>query len=47
MKPHRRGGKTIKQYSVNIRMTDLERGVEVLRTRTKVNKYSEQKSRGW
>ncbi len=47
MKPHSRKGKTIKQYSVNIRMTDIEKGVEVLRTRTKVNKYSEQSSSGW
>ena len=47
MKPHRRKGKTIKQYSVNVRMTDLERGIEVLRTRTNVDKYSEQSSSGW
>ena len=47
MKPHRREGKTIKQYSVNVRMTDLERGIEVLRTRTNVDKYSEQSSSGW
>lgn len=42
MKPETRKGKTIKEYSVNIRMTDIERGVEVLRTRTKVYKYSKQ-----
>ena len=47
MKPASRDGKTIKQYSVNLRMTDLERGIEVLRTRVKVNKYSEQSSSGW
>ncbi len=47
MKPEKRGGKTIKEYSVNIRMTDLERGTEVLRTRTKVFKYSEKSSVGW
>jgi hypothetical protein len=47
MKPESRDGKTIKQYSVNIRMTDIEKGVEVLRTRTKVNKYSEKSSFGW
>ena len=47
MKPKTRDGKTIKQYSVNIRMTDIERGVEVLRTRVKLNKYSEQASKGW
>ncbi len=47
MQPQSRDGKTIKEYSVNIRMTDLEKGIEVLRTRTKVNKYSEQSSTGW
>ena len=47
MKPETRDGKTIKQYSVNIRMTDIERGVEVLRTRVKLSKYSEQASKGW
>ena len=47
MKPHKRKGKTIKQYSVNLRMTDVERGIEVLRVRTKVNKYSKRSSFGW
>lgn len=42
MKPETRKGKTIKEYSVNIRLTDIERGVEVLRTRSKVYKYSKQ-----
>lgn len=47
MKPESRKGKTIKQYSVNLRMTDIERGVEVLRTRMKTDKYSDQSSYGW
>jgi uncharacterized protein (TIGR02722 family) len=47
MKPEKRDGKTIKEYSVNIRMTDLEKATEVLRTRTKVFKYSEKSSVGW
>lgn len=47
MQPKSRGGKTIKEYSVNMRMTNLETGVEVLRTRAKTNKYSEQSSTGW
>lgn len=47
MQPRSRGGKTIKQYSVNLRMTNLETAVEVLRTRVKVQKYSEQSSSGW
>lgn len=47
MKPEKRDGKTIKEYSVNIRMTDLERATEVLRTRTKVFKYSEKSKVGW
>ena len=47
MQPRTRDGKTIKEYSVNIRMTNLETGVEVLRTRAKTSKYSEQSSTGW
>lgn len=47
MEPQSRDGKTIKQYSVNIRMTDLEKGVEVLRTRTKLSKFSKKSSFGW
>lgn len=47
MKPEKRGGKTIKEYSVNIRMTDIEKGIEVMRARTKVYKYSNQKAMGW
>lgn len=47
MKPATRKGKTIKQYAVNIRMTDLEKGIEVLRTRAKLSKYSEQSGSGW
>ena len=47
MKPEKRDGKTIKEYSVNIRMTDIEKATELLRTRTKVFKYSEKSSVGW
>lgn len=47
MKPETRDGKTIKQYSINIRMTDIEKAIEVMRTRAKLSKYSEQKSVGW
>lgn len=47
MKPEKRDGKTIKEYSVNIRMTDIEKATEVLRTRTKVFKYSEKSKIGW
>jgi curli biogenesis system outer membrane secretion channel CsgG len=47
MKPERRSGKTIKEYSVNVRMTNIETATEVLRTRTKVNKYSEKSAVGW
>ena len=47
MQPKTRGGKTIKEYSINIRMTDISRGVEVLRTRAKVQKYCDQSSSGW
>ena len=42
MQERKRDGKAIKQYSINIRMTDIERGIEVLRVRTKVSKFSEE-----
>ncbi|MBF0315509.1 MAG: hypothetical protein HQK50_05915 [Oligoflexia bacterium] len=47
MKPESRDGKTIKQYSVNIRITNIESAEEVMRARTKVDKYSEQSGSGW
>lgn len=47
MKPQTRDGKTIKQYSINIRMTDIERAVEVVRARVKLSKFSDQKASGW
>ncbi|MCT4641843.1 MAG: penicillin-binding protein activator LpoB [Bacteriovoracaceae bacterium] len=47
MKPETRSGKTIKEYSVNLRVTDLEKGIEVIRTRKKVFKYSDQKAYSW
>ncbi|GAB4010922.1 MAG: hypothetical protein Fur0010_04400 [Bdellovibrio sp.] len=47
MKPESRDGKTIKQYSVNIRMTDIEKAIEVMRARAKLDKFSEQKKLGW
>jgi hypothetical protein len=47
MAPESRDGKTIKQYSVNLRMTNIESGEEVLRTRVKTQKFSDQKSTGW
>lgn len=47
MKPATRDGKTIKQYSINIRMTNIESGLEVLRTRAKLSKFSKQSGSGW
>lgn len=47
MRPEARDGKTLKQYSINVRMTDIESALEVLRTRTKVHKFSEKRSFGW
>ena len=47
MKVARRKGKSIRQYSVNIRMTDIETGEEVMRVRAKLSKYSQQKKFGW
>lgn len=47
MQPESRDGKTIKQYSVNLRMTNLETSEEILRIRYKTSKYSEQSKTGW
>ena len=47
MKPEMLAGKTLKEYSVNIRLTDIATGVEVMRTRYKVSKYSERSGYGW
>ena len=47
MKVAHRKGKSIRQYSVSIRMTDIENGEEVLRIRAKLSKYSKQKKLGW
>lgn len=47
MKPETISGKTIKDYSANLRMTDIETGEEVLRTRFKVSKYSVRKGMAW
>ncbi len=47
MKPQTLSGRTVKDYSVNIRMTDIETGEEVLRTRYKTSKYSKRSGAGW
>lgn len=40
MKPETRDGKTIKTYTVNLRMTDIESAEEICRAREKINKFS-------
>ncbi|MGK5087264.1 CsgG/HfaB family protein [Bdellovibrionota bacterium FG-2] len=47
MKPEMRDGKTIKNYAVNFRLTNVESAEEVCRTREVVNKYSEQSGSSW
>lgn len=47
MKPETLSGRTIKDYSVNLRMTDIESGEEVLRTRYQTSKYSKRKGSSW
>lgn len=47
MQPAARGGKTLKQYSINLRMTEIESSEEVLRVNTKAQKFSEQSATGW
>lgn len=41
MKPESRDGKTIKTYTVNLRLTDIQSSEEICRAREKINKYSE------
>jgi len=41
MKPETRDGKTIKTYTVNLRLTEIQSAEEICRTREKINKYSE------
>ena len=41
MKPETRNGKTIKTYTVNLHLTDIQSAEEVCRSREKINKYSE------
>ena len=47
MNPETRDGKTLKQYTVNLRMTNLKTSEEVLRVRSKAQKYSAQAKSGW
>jgi penicillin-binding protein activator len=47
MQPATRDGKTIKQYTVNLRMTEIESSEEVLRVRAKTQKFSKQSKTGW
>ncbi len=47
MNPKTLDGKTIKEYTVNLRITDIESGVEIARVRTKTSKYSKRSGFGW
>jgi TolB-like protein len=47
MKPETLKGKTIKDYSINIRITNIETQEEVFRGRCQVNKSSVRKGKGW
>lgn len=47
MKPETLGKKTVKNYTVNLRMTDIETGEEVLRVRFKSSKYSKHSKYSW
>lgn len=47
MNPKTFKGKTIKEYTVNMRFTDITSGEEVARMRTTVSKYSKRSSLGW
>ncbi|MDR0423014.1 MAG: penicillin-binding protein activator LpoB [Rickettsiales bacterium] len=41
------GGKTLKQYTLNIRITDIQTSNEVFRGSYKTEKYSEKSGKGW
>lgn len=47
MRPEKRDGKTIKEYTVNFRMTNIEKGTEVFRLRHGINKFSDKSSYSW
>jgi uncharacterized protein (TIGR02722 family) len=47
MNPKTLNGKTIKEYTVNLRFTDIESGEEVARVRSKTSKYSKRGGFGW
>lgn len=47
MRPYERDGKTVKTYSVNLRLTDIESGEEICRTRAEINKFSKGGKSGW
>ncbi|MDR2527002.1 MAG: penicillin-binding protein activator LpoB [Rickettsiales bacterium] len=47
MKPETLKGRTIKEYTVNLRMTNLQSGEEVWRARYNTQKYSERKGSSW
>lgn len=47
MNPKTFKGKTIKEYTVNMRFTDITSGEEVARMRSTVSKYSKRSGLGW
>lgn len=47
MNPKTFKGKTIKEYTVNMRFTDITSGEEVARMRATVSKYSKRSGLGW
>lgn len=47
MRPHKRDGKSLRQYSVNLRFTDIEKAEEIARMRHRVYKSSDKSSLGW
>ena len=47
MNPKTFKGKTIKEYTVSMRFTDITSGEEVARMRTTVSKYSKRSGLGW
>ncbi len=46
MKPATRRGKTLREYSVNVHLTDLKTATEIVRARTQINKYSNRRRLG-
>lgn len=47
MNPKTLGGQSLKEYTVNVRITDIETAEEIARVRTSMSKYSKRSGSAW